>query len=194
MEASSPPPATNPPSKKKEPKWPKVIGIIAIIFGSLALLQTAVAPLMIPFSIKSTENAIAGDVDQKKLDTYFADLTSLSTLSAVSLGIVAIFLLVGGTLLLKKKKAAVPLLLIWAVLKMGFGCFFNYRNYLLMQTQFELMIPATGGGQEAEIVNSITTISSMVGMIFGSLWILAFPVFLLIWFSRSKVREFVRSW
>lgn len=201
MDSTSPSPLSSPPPTPSQAKggvWRKIIGIISIIFGSLALLQSAMAPIMIPFTRKTMESSVNDDAGMERLNAYMEKLSSLSMLSAVVIGLLSLVLLVGGILLLKKNKIAPVLLMSWAVLKMVGGTFLNYKNYLLMQDQLEILSPSMQvegfGAAEAEAFNSITSISAMVGLVGGTLWLLAFPIFILIWFNRKKIKDEVRSW
>ncbi|MDF1850141.1 MAG: hypothetical protein P1U85_04850 [Verrucomicrobiales bacterium] len=201
MDTTSPPPVSSPPPTPAQSKggvWKKVIGIISIIFGSLALLQSATAPFMIPFTRKTMEPSVTDDAGMEKLDAYMEKMTSLSMMSAVILGTLALLLLIGGILLLKQKKIAPTLLMVWAALKMVAGGFLNYKNYLLMQDQFAILSPTAGveglGAAEAEAISNITSISAMIGLIVGTLWLMAFPIFLLIWFNRRKIKEEIQGW
>ena len=153
---------------------------------------------MIPFTRKTMEPSVTDDAGMEKLDAYMEKMTSLSMMSAVILGTLALLLLIGGILLLKQKKIAPTLLMVWAALKMVAGGFLNYKNYLLMQDQFAILSPTAGveglGAAEAEAISNITSISAMIGLIVGTLWLMAFPIFLLIWFNRRKIKEEIRGW
>ena len=138
------------------------------------------------------------DAGKEKLDAYIEKLSSLSMMSSVILGLLSVLLLVGGVLLIKQNKIAPTLLISWAILKMVAGGYFNFKNYLLMQDQFEILTPTAQvegfGAAETEMFNNITSISAMVGLVGGTLWLMAFPIFILIWFNRRKIKEEVRGW
>lgn len=194
MDDTTPPPAPPASGDSKPSQWPKLIGIIGILFGALALLQSAMAPLMIPFTRKSMESTIGDDEAMlEKLDAYMTDLTALSTLSAIIFALLAIVLIVGGVLLIKRQRAAKHLLLAWAVIKIVAGLFINFKNYGLTKTQLEFLMP-TMEGSGSEALNNITNISATVGLIGGSIWLIALPVFLLIWFSRARIRRETAQW
>lgn len=188
---SSPPEPPAPPQKTSQ--WPKLIGIIGIIFGALALLQSLVAPFMVAFTRMSMETTL-GDSEgaQTDLEEYITELTALSTLSAIVFSILAIILVIGGILLLKRKPGAKPVLMTWAVLKIAAGAFISFKNYGLTRIQMDLISGQAGEGMAA--FERITDISATVGLIGGMIWIAALPVFLLIWFSRSKIRREMAEW
>ena len=184
-----------PPNSSKKGAWNKVIGIMGIVFGTLALLQMITAPLMMGFTRRTMEASVT---DEAKLEEYMAALTSLSVTSSIVLGLIAALLVIGGILLLKKSKIAPMLLMSWAVLKVAAGAFFNYKNYHLMQTQFELLSGDMGtsemGAAEAEIFNNVTQISATIGLVGGMIWLMAFPIFILVWFNRRKVKQDIAGW
>ena len=201
METSSPTNLSSPPPTPGQTKggtWKKIIGIISIIFGALAIIQSAMAPVMIPFTRATMESSVTDDAGKEKLDAYIEKLTSLSMMSSVILGLLSVLLLVGGVLLIKQNKIAPTLLISWAILKMVAGGYLNFKNYLLMQDQFEILTPTAQiegfGAAETEMFNNITSISAMVGLVGGTLWLMAFPIFILIWFNRRKIKAEVRGW
>ena len=69
--------------------------------------------------------------DEKKVTSYMEQMKSLSLVSAVSLGLVAVVLLTGGIMLLKRNPKGGITLQVWAVLKILAGGYFTFRSMAL---------------------------------------------------------------
>jgi hypothetical protein len=195
MDTSTPPPID--PSDLPGPKrsWNRTIGGIALIFGILGLLGALIAPVSLTFTKIMMKTFEEQGADSADVADYIEKLSSLSMMSTIGLAILGIMLAVGGIFLMKTKRLGSPLLKIWAVLKIVFGIFVNYKNYGL--TQQQMKIQTSVGGMDptaAEMTESITNIAVLVGMIFGTLWVIALPVFLLIWLNRSKIKTDISAW
>ena len=195
MDTSTPPPIA--PSDLPGPKrsWNRTVGVIALIFGILGFLGALIAPVSLRFTKIMMKTFEEQGADSADVADYIEKLSSLSMMSTIALAILGIMLAVGGIFLMKTKRLGSPLLKIWAVLKIVFGIFVNYKNYGLTQQQME--IQTSVGGMDptaAEMTESITNIAVLVGMIFGTLWVIALPVFLLIWLNRSKIKTDISTW
>lgn len=196
METATPPPVdpTNLPGQA--PKWPKILGIIALVLGILGTLQCAVAPFSLFFVESQMKLLVEQGADEAEVNSYLDQIKSLSTLSAILLGSLAVLLLVGGILLLKRKPKAPLILQIWAVLKMLCGGYFSFQQMSLTRLQMDITMGTNGMGsaKEAEMVQKITDYAMTGGFIFGLLWLCALPIFFLIWFNRSAVKEEIAKW
>ena len=195
MSDSTPPPVDPSQLPNKGRNWPKTIGVIALIFGILGFLGAVVAPFSLLITKSALESMVSQGADPDAVETYIGKAQSIAYLSAAILGIVALLLLFGGIQLMKRKKIASPVLQVWAVLKVAAGGFLNYKNFHLTREQLEITNSVQAGNAEiAQMTESITTVSLIVGMVFGGLWLLALPVFLLVWLNRAKVKEEIQSW
>jgi len=135
--------------------------------------------------------------DAEKVTQYLEEMKSLSLISGILMGVVAIILLTGGIMLLKKNAKGPIALQIWAVLKILVGGYFTFRSMALTRIQMDLTMGMTGtgmGGQEVEMMKRVTDYAVYGGMIFGMLWLAALPVFFLIWFGREPVKEEIAKW
>lgn len=189
----TPPALAAPPTSK----WPTVIGSIAIVFAAGALLQSLAAPLG-PLMIRSQMEEFAKQgVDQGRIDEYLRQFGTFTYTSAAVLGAVAVLLLAGGILLIKRRRVSPLLLQVWAMLKIVAGGFFIFKQMAISRLQMEIIFDTAsgvGGAQGAQVFGQITTYAMWFGLAFGLLWIAAFPVFLIVWFNRQRIKDQVASW
>ncbi len=176
--------------------WPMVIGIIAIILGSLAALQgcmglgwSAVAGV---FTSALPEEQ-AGMMDATKA------LTPLMMISAGLTLAVAIVLLIGGIGLTKRSPRSPKTCRIWAGLKMLLVVYSSIVGYLVQQAQMEAMqrMLEEDPNMAGAMPGFFGTIMAIVGplfLVFAIVWGWALPIFMLIWFSRRKINAEVAQW
>lgn len=176
------------------PVWPMVIGIIAIVFGSLAALGGAWGVLgiaLMGWLPSVMPKPPAGQPDPTQFMT--AILAWQPWLIAVSVAtlLIAIWLLTGGIMLIKRRAAARMALISWAIAKMALVLASVAVNYHVQQAQFAAMQQAGGPmSGMAAIMSAVGVVSIALGVIWG--WIL--PVFMLIWFARPRIARQVRAW
>lgn len=196
MEPRTPPPLQSSPPPAKTSKWPTTIGIIALVFGILGLLGSLVG-IANPFLISiQMDNAVQqGIADREVVDAYVAEFSRFQWI-AVPIGFVlGAILTIGGILLLKRKPAGSLALRAWSVLKILGGGFLLYKGAVLSGKQFGLLVGGNAAGtSQAEMIGDISSIFTKVVVLFQGLWLIALPLFLLIWFGRSKIREEISGW
>jgi len=159
--------STEPPSK-----WPVVVGVIAIVLSALGLFGgvcgLAMLSLAKPF--------------MQKMPNMPADVMEITPaligMTAVNLGL-SVILLAVGIGLLKRRAWSVRLGKVWAVV--------NIIAVIVNIIVAPRMATAQSGNQ-AEAVGA------SVGMFCGAIFSLAFPVFLLIWLFRARIKQEVASW
>lgn len=195
MEENMPPPQPAPPPQRVE-KWPTIIGIIALVFGILGILGGLVA-IANPFLIGvQMENAVqTGVADQAAVDAYMAEFGKLQWLIVPATLILGALLTLGGIFLLRRKPSGPLLLKIWSILKIVVGGFLIYKGAELSTDQVEILVGGGAAGtDQAEMAGNIASIVTKATIVFQSIWLVLLPIFLLIWFSRSKVKETVAKW
>lgn len=192
---SQPPPSAPPVTPgaiaPRPSRWPAIIGTIALVFGILATLGGCGGLVMMPFMEAIMEAApnqqnpgLAGLSDWKQW-------TIPGSILSMALGVL---LVVGGSGLLRRRGWGRRVCLGWAGLKMVLVIFMATIQYQMAIDQAEAMkndpnfqaLPA----QFAGFIQSFGMISVIISVILG--W--ALPVFLLVWLSRRKIRDDVKTW
>jgi len=153
----------------KQPIWPKVIGIISIVLASLGLICTPIS-LLVSMRGANAEEALK----------FFPDWwLAYTTVSCVVGVLQAILLLAAGIVVLLKRPAGRVLHLVYAVIAIVLGIAssaIGATSILTADMPAPIKIGAAAG----------VFIGVLVGMIY--------PVFLLIWFLRPKIRDQVAAW
>ncbi len=194
-----PTPMTPPTDAAISPKpssWPMVIGVIAIILGSLATLQGCMGlgwPALAGLFTSALPEEQAGMMDATK------SLTPLMMISAGLTMAIAIVLLIGGIGLTKRNPRSPKTCKIWAGLKMVLVVYGSIVGYLVQQAQMEAMqrMLEEDPNAPAAIVGFFGTLMAIIGpviLVFAIVWGWALPIFMLIWFSRRKIKAEVAQW
>lgn len=188
------------PTAPTGPKWPIVIGILSLVFGTGAFLQQAFAALGI-FIVRNQMQQFANQgADQAKIDEYLVMYKSFAIQSSITLSLVALLLVLSGILLLKRRRITAILHQVWAVLKILAGGYFLFKSQSMTRLQMSIMLdsPSMGAGksgaQAAEMVGNITSAAMWVGAAFGFVFLALYPIFLIVWFNRAKVRTTLEQW
>ncbi len=174
---------TRPPSS-----WPTVIGIIAIVLGSLGSLANAwalIAPLVMEAFLGQMSNdpAFAAHLQVQK------DHLGWSLSSAGVNVIASLLLVVGGTGLCMRRRWGPTTIKLWIPLRMFgvvLGC---VTAYVMMQATLKVQA-AQGATPPPGFMSGFAAASIAVGLLWG--W--AFPVFMIVWLSRTKIRAQVADW
>ena len=182
-----------PPRKSS---WPMVIGIIAIILGSLGTLQGCMGlgwPALAGLFTSALPEEQAGMMDATKA------LTPLMMISAGLTMLIAIVLLIGGIGLTKRSPRSPKTCRIWAGLKMLLVVYTSTVTFLSTQAQMEAMqrMLEEDPNAPAAMAGFFGTLMAIIGpviFVFAIVWGWALPIFMLIWFSRRKIKAEVAHW
>ncbi len=196
-----PPPLMTPPVEPGEiphrpSAWPMVIGVIAIIFGSLAILQGCLGAVSTLFM-----SSLSGLMPAEQATMFDAmdDLKPWMIIGAVLTLALGILLLVAGIGLVRRRAWSPTACMVWAGIKMMFVVGNTILADMVQQAQFEAMQevmqqdPNMPAGMPA-MMGSFFQVFGVFTIVLGILWGWALPVFLLIWFSRSKIKAEVARW
>ncbi|MEE8155226.1 MAG: hypothetical protein V3T53_09775 [Phycisphaerales bacterium] len=180
----------------RQSTWPTVIGVIAIIFGSLATLQGCIglgSSAMFGLFASAMPEEQAGLMDATK------SLTPLIMISGGLTMAIAIVLLIGGIGLTRRSPRGPKTCRIWAGLKMLIVVYGSIIGYLVQQAQMEAMQrmlednPNTATAMPG-FFGPLMAILGPLTLVFGIVWGWALPIFMLIWFSRRKIKAEVAQW
>ena len=165
------------------PAWPKVVGIISIVWGSLLLLCTGWNVLGV---------TVLSSMNRTSLETQFpdgfsseiADPTLIQQLMAISSLLLTVILVVSGALLLLRKAVARPLFLFYSVATLIMSVL-GVWYVLGIQSAAAIWInnnPGTTFADAGDIILLILLVSVVLMTLIGLIW----PVFCLIWFGFKK--------
>ena len=164
--------------------WPTVIGVISIVIASLYIICT---PLGLVFK------DFAGSINPKQAEMtakMMADMPpwyhAYQVASCVVYEMIYILLLVAGILLARRRLAAARIMhILYALLNILMVVVGGVLLVRLNQVLTESVPPA---------MQSVLQASMIFGAIFGFALASAYPVFLLVWYSRGKIRQEIDTW
>jgi hypothetical protein len=170
--------------------WPKVLGVISIVLGALGGLMNlwgTVAPLFLDAfgSMMPKDPASQASLQAQK------DLAPYTMLSGGFNFIGSLMLLVAGIGLCLRARWGVKATKIWIPWRMATAILAAIVGYLGMQASLKAM------GQQPNAPPGMAAMGGAFGIaviVFTVVWGWAYPVFLLIWFRRPKIRAEVETW
>ena len=162
-------------------KWPKVLGIIAIIWGAIGALGAAWGLIGMNVMSGFMRNAPPQVLAQMERMRGW-----MITANAVNLPL-ALLLLLAGIGLCNRRRWGVATARTWAVLNMLLGTFSMAIGWHLQQVSFQSNPTLAGGGGFVRVIQ-------VVGLVFGLAAGWAPPVFTLIWLSRAKIKAETATW
>jgi len=158
----------------RRPGWATAIGIVSLCYGGLGALLRVVMFVLDLFAVAS-----GGEVQVPGLGTappWYGVHEAVFNACLVVLGIV---LVGGGVALLYRRPSGRLLHIAWAV------------GILASQVVALVVLMLLPGAQEA---SGAKQVGMLVGACFVTVIRVAYPVFLLIWFMRRKIRQEMASW
>lgn len=190
LPSQGPTPPTQPgglPPLSQPSAWPTVIGIIAIIVGAGGALMAVwgVASLFLMdrmrTAVPTSQMAQAMPGPEWRVWTGAASVLSFGA---------AVFLLGAGIGILQHRRWAPRASIAWAITKMIIVVGSAAVGYMTMQGQMEAVVASTPAPMPSGFASGIAAAS----MCFAVVWGWALPVFVLIWFSRGKIKAEVATW
>ena len=178
------PPGGYPPGQygqvEKKPAWPTVIGIISLCLAGLGGLMALVNAAMsaIGFGQAQQQQIMANMPDW--FGTYQIGGNVFSILMYLVLGI-------GGFLLLTRRRAGRSLHIAYIVMAVLAAI---ASSIVMISVMDHISMPGNMPEKARQAFKTIMTVSTFAGVAM----MLAYPVFLVIWFARPKVKEHIRSW
>jgi F0F1-type ATP synthase membrane subunit c/vacuolar-type H+-ATPase subunit K len=171
-------------------KWPKVIGIIAIIFGAGGTIGGLCGAFSFFFvdAMSNLLNNMPGATANPGLDSLQEHKTYTLISSFATLGI-ACLLLFGGIVLLGRKQKALTMLRVWAAARIALAVVQSAMGYVMNKEQMQTM---ANSGNPMPL--GFTETFFIIGLVIGLAWAFALPVFLLIWFARDKIHRETAEW
>lgn len=188
--ASAPAPPTQPyvmPPPPKRPVWPTVVGVMAIAWGVLGVLAGAGG--VIGFLMFSRFQIMPGSPPE--LTQVMADFAPRMMMLAAGMGLLAALGLLGGVGIVRRMHWSVTITRGWAVLKLSAALVEGFMTYSMQTKQLAVMQSGAGAPPMAgAIFTAMPVVAAAVGFAFAA----ALPVFMLVWFGRSRIRNEVQTW
>ncbi|MBP7936511.1 MAG: hypothetical protein KA354_17870 [Phycisphaerae bacterium] len=198
-----PPYSTTPPvcaampyaTRTQESNWPKVIGIIAVVFAIFGIVGGVCGLVSwLGMSAMQVSMPSSGQVVKANLPviTEMGKWRAYTLVAGAVSFILQIVLLVSAIHLMKRRRWTIPVLRIWACLYIFFSLIGTTISYHMQKELYQQL--ASGGGPQGSFPMAAPQALIGLGMLFGILWACALPVFVLIWFSRQKIKAETATW
>lgn len=170
-------------SRSSDVQWPRVLGVVGGVLGALMFLDklddlfvTKVLPM------RELSGLIGSEATELIVRTSPAGWRLASFLVAGSLGIL---LLVGSVRLSHRSPSGVTFCAVWAWMAMGWALVETIRAAVVLRTL----------AASAPVIRGVDwTGFAGMGIAVALVVMLAYPVFLLIWFSLPSVRAEYSAW
>jgi hypothetical protein len=188
------PPVTSGDFQTLEPprSWPTVIGVFGIIFASLAILG-GICGVISPFM----GSFFSGMVPEEQRDQMVAQMRLSAPYPLLQAGyqlvelVISIVLLVGSISLLRRSPGAPKLLRGYAWSDLVANLLGAGLTTLIGLSQIEqIKADPSLAGMAGPLAGQGMIVFGIVMFLLAGIW----PVFLLLWFARSKVKEHVAGW
>lgn len=169
------------PDFAPRPSWPKVIGIISIVFGALGMLCGIAGVGMTMFGA-SMMGGQTGD-----FPPVYANPPVLALVVAGIGTLWAIVLIVAGSMTAARKPVGRPLHLLYAVVAIVLGAVSMY-NQVQIQAQVDQWVKDNPDKQFAKQQKQGGGFGQAVGYACGGFFGFGWPLFTLVWFGAVKRR------
>jgi hypothetical protein len=175
--------------------WPTVIGVIAIVYASFGILG-AIWALIAPFMMSAMTSMMPAE-PSKQMAASMAGVQKWMGLSAASNALNlagAAVLLLAGIGLLRRRGWSRSVAIVWAVFKMAFAVLAAVVGYLIAIEQMAVMQQQmqSKGGAAMPVGFMQAFLPLGIGISIAVGW--AFPIFMLVWMGRGRVRAEVAGW
>ena len=194
METDQQVPAMTPPSEVGElpPKpsgWPTALGAISIVFGSLGLVcygcvsvNTVLSPWLVTM-VPEDQRPVTPQGIQ-----LFVQIFQMCAATGLS-----VWLLIAGIGLIRRRPWARSHALGWSVVKLLLTLVSTVTGVAFLGETVKQVNSQLAGSQGTPMFT--VTVPMMLAFMAVSLaWFVVWPLFLLIWFSRSAVKDEVAAW
>ncbi len=177
-------------------QWPTVIGVLAIIFGAFEVLGGCVG-IVSPWVMSAMAAALP---EEQSLGmaamVEWGRWMVASSLAGLGIGVL---LLLGGVNLMRRRPRGRTMCMTWALLRipvvvlgLAVGYLMQRDHLVAMQEMFasDPSVPAAMSAMFGRFMQAGVLAGSVIGLLWG--W--ALPIFMLIWFSRGKIKTEVAAW
>ncbi len=170
--------------------WPGAIGMICMIMAGLGILNSIVqiaSPLMLS-AMASVNPQLDSTVKAMAANTpYSIALHAIGLLSAV-------LLLIGGLRLFARRRSSVPMILIWAWIRIPWMVGMLFVTQRLQAAQTQVVQNQQGSGITGAFTMTLIPFFNNIGLVFIAGWYLWLPILLLAWLLRPSIRAQTAAW
>lgn len=182
-------------SPRRSAAWPTSVGVISIVCGSLGILANLWGAISPYFMHSFTASLGPSSTPSMRAMLQAQRDTAGWTVSAGLLNtIAAILLLICGIGINGRSAWSVPLSRTWAVLKIIFAVFGIVAGIIVQRAVITAMSGSQPAGGSGAFPTALGGVFALFGVFVGLVVPCGYPIFMLIWFSRLKVREEVSRW
>lgn len=178
--------------EERPTRWPTVIGVIAIVLASLGMLCTCGSVFSPQFLKWAQEQAQKAGRSDPAMD---AQIEVMSQFYAIFVGlliigfILAIVQLIAGITLLRRRRSARGMFMVYALVALILAIL-NIGLQVVMTQAISAKLHEQGETAAAAGAWASAAFGLCIGIVLGMGW----PVFLIIWFSRQKIKNEVATW
>ena len=180
--------------------WPMVIGVVMIVLASMGMLAYgcgAVINTVWPLTMSKLAQSQAG---QDPAITAQLDLSRRFMAWNVSNAIVSaglsFTLLMAGVAVVRRRPWCARLSVVWAIARVLWAIPASYVGYCIAIESFQAMEKASADAGRpmpngfGVIMHSLGAVGVAISLVVAC----ALPAFVLIWFSRSKIKNEIAQW
>jgi hypothetical protein len=173
-----------PGQQAKGPAWPTAVGIISLclagLFGLMTIGGLIIATIAAKFQPSQNNDLMANMPAWFEMYQWFANALAIATYAVLA---------VGGVMLLKRRRAGRTLHIVYVVLEVIVAiCGLVVMIAVMQHTSAAATMPS-----KTQVVFAPEPMMAVIA-IFSLAYTMAYPTFILIWFSRKKVIEHIRTW
>ncbi|MGP1347693.1 MAG: hypothetical protein ACTS3F_13630 [Phycisphaerales bacterium] len=168
-------------------RWATVFGVISIVLSSLGLLGGLCSAIAIPFS--ASMSAAASQQGGPNPFSFGGPMALQVVAQLIGLGL-SVMLLVAGIQLLKRRASGVSLHKLWAMVSIPIVLIMMGVNAFFMSQQMNAAMASQGNTPPPGVTGTMVVFSVAFGLV-GSL---TYPVIVLWWMNRARVKEESSGW
>ena len=172
--------------------WPTVLAIVSIVLASLGLLG-GIFQMVILFLAPLIYDTVGGQDPSVTAQREVLERTFSMQLMGVLLAtLTAALLLYSGVVLYKRRARGVRWSKIWAMIQLFTGLVgVAIGTWVQRLTMAEL---ASAGAAPPPQMGGFVAAMTAAGFLIGLVWAWTYPIFMLVWLNRGKIKAETAQW
>ena len=184
---------------RQEAAWPGVVGTLCTVFGGLAVFGTILVLVYYALIGLGVFEKFFGPLPEDNPASHsmqaISDHTAVLVAAELFKCALAVLLLYAGIGILRRRPAAIRPAKIWSVLKIVATIIGACIGVWIQQETLRATFSGSAAPANAPPATPLFMQSgAIVSGIIGIAWGCALPVFLLVWFSRPRVKAEIARW